>query len=187
MRRIGVLLLACASLACDGGKPASQSPLAPGAPGETPVAGDDMSPAPRLAVTLLWPTAGATGLVPRGAEIFATSSPVDRAKQVLGLLLGPPPERGLVAPLPEGTRVEVVFIDASGTATVSFSREMVDKAPGGSAWEIAAVNAVVGSLTRSVPKIKRVRILVSGQQVDTLTGHLDLRQPLILDERSLAP
>jgi spore germination protein GerM len=186
MRRLP-LLLAVALAACGGEKKPAEATPVPGMSGNAPGGAQDMAPAPRVAVTLLWPSAGAAGLVPRNAEIFATSSPVDRAKQVLGLLLAPPPERGLLSPLPGGTRVEVVFLDASGTATVSLSREAVDKAHGGSAWEIAAVNSVVGSLVRSVPQIKRVRILVAGQQVETLTGHLDLTQPLVLDARSLAP
>ena len=36
----------------------------------------------------------------------------------------------------------------------------------------------MNALTTNVPEITAVQIMVEGQEVDTLAGHVDLRQPL---------
>ena len=38
--------------------------------------------------------------------------------------------------------------------------------------------AIVNSVTVNLPAITRVQILVDGKEVDTLAGHVDIRQPL---------
>jgi len=43
---------------------------------------------------------------------------------------------------------------------------------------MAAVYSVVDSLAVNFPQIRQVRIFVEGKPVDTLKGHLDLREPL---------
>lgn len=38
--------------------------------------------------------------------------------------------------------------------------------------------SIVDALTMNVPAIKTVQILVDGQSIETLAGHVDLRHPL---------
>jgi hypothetical protein len=142
---------------------------------------------PRRQVTLYWPAADGTGLRPSTVEVFATESTADQAKQVLGKLLSGEPPQGCVAPLPPGVRLRALFVDERGTAHVSFSRDLVDSAPGGSAWELAAVHAVVNSLTSSLKEIQRVQFLVEGAEVETLAGHVELSAPIAFSTRALAP
>jgi hypothetical protein len=54
--------------------------------------------------------------------------------------------------------------------------------PGGSHNEMMAVYALVSVLTTNLSPIARVQILVDGREVDTLTGHVDLREPLRKNE-----
>ena len=49
---------------------------------------------------------------------------------------------------------------------------------GGSLEEIFTVYALVNALTSNLPEIRAVQILIEGQEVDTLAGHVDLRHPL---------
>jgi hypothetical protein len=37
-----------------------------------------------------------------------------------------------------------------------------------------------------LPEVRGVRLLVEGQEVDTLTGHLDLTRPIAFDDRLVA-
>lgn len=187
MRRAAVRV-ACGMMlvlsACGGG---SEGPSPP-APSSQPVPiiippDPPQSDMPRRSVTLLLPSTDASGLRAIPAEIFSTASPVDQAKQIVGLLLAPPHDDTVTRPFPEGTLLRSVFLDGRGTAFVSLSREAVTKAPGGSTWEMLAVSALVGTLQRSMPSIKRVQLLIEGQEIDTLTGHLDLRAPVSLDDR----
>jgi len=50
--------------------------------------------------------------------------------------------------------------------------------PGGALEETLTVYSIVDALTVNLPAILRVQILVGGKEVDTLAGHVDLRQPL---------
>jgi hypothetical protein len=45
-----------------------------------------------------------------------------------------------------------------------------------------AVYAIVSVLTTNLSPVARVQILVDGREVDTLTGHVDLREPLRKNE-----
>ena len=48
---------------------------------------------------------------------------------------------------------------------------------GGSTGEEFLVGSVVDTLT-NFPEIKRVKILVQGREIETLSGHMDLSTPL---------
>ena len=46
--------------------------------------------------------------------------------------------------------------------------------------------AVVNAVTANLSSINAVQILVNGQEVDTLAGHVDLQRPLELNMRWVA-
>lgn len=176
---------------CTGGadeQPSSGSPEVE-AVAEAPVA-EDEGALPRAAVTLFLPAADAPLLREVPGEIFATAAASDRAKQLVGQVLAPPSAAGVVAPFPPGTTLRALFLDRKrGTAYVSLSKEARGPATQGSAGELLAVGSLVNTLTRSLPEVKRVQLLVEGQEVESLTGHLDLTAPLAFNPRlvSAAP
>jgi hypothetical protein len=45
-----------------------------------------------------------------------------------------------------------------------------------------ATYAIVSVLTTNLTPITRVQILIDGREVETLTGHVDLREPLRKNE-----
>jgi hypothetical protein len=45
---------------------------------------------------------------------------------------------------------------------------------------------VVNSIILNCPEVSAVQILFGGHEVDTLTGHLDLSRPLVLNKRFIA-
>ena len=59
-----------------------------------------------------------------------------------------------------------------------YSGEVSKNHPGGSLDEILTVYAIVDALTDNLPAITAVQILIDGEEVDTLAGHVDLRRPL---------
>ncbi len=193
-RGLAVLVLALASLGAACGSPEGSGDDAATPPGATTAASPaDSEPpvpgeatAPRRTVTVLWPATDAAGLRAREAEVFNTRDPADLGRQIIGLLLGPAPETSVANPLPAGTKLLALFVDDRGIARVNLSREAAS-VPGGSTWEMLAVHAVVGSLIRSIPQVRRVQILVDGREIETLAGHLDLRGPLTLDETLILP
>lgn len=118
------------------------------------------------------PSGAAAGVSPGGAY-----DPIDRSRSVLEAQLAPPPPP-LISPFPADTRVRAVYLTPAGDAFVDLTADVTHGHGGGSLDELLTVYALVNALTMNVPEISAVQILVEGREVDTLVGHVDLRQPL---------
>lgn len=97
----------------------------------------------------------------------------------LASLLEGPKLEDLVAVIPPEVRV-LGYSQRGDILFVNFSHHLITNHPGGSAGEIITVYGIVNTLV-GASGIKRVQILVENEQIDTLTGHLDLQQPLTKD------
>ncbi len=86
---------------------------------------------------------------------------------------------GCERPLPPGAKLLGITV-ADGLASADFSQELVSGFRGGSDNEGVTVFAIVNTLT-SLPTVDRVRILVQGEPITTIGGHLDLTVPLKYD------
>jgi len=62
-------------------------------------------------------------------------------------------------------------------ARVDFSQELMDDHWGGTAGETMTVYSIVNTLTQ-FNSVDQVQILIAGQQVETLAGHIELSQPI---------
>lgn len=100
------------------------------------------------------------------------------------LLRGEVP-RGCDRPLPPGTELRGITLDG-GVATVDFSEQLQSGFRGGSDNEGVVIYSIVNTLT-SLPTIERVQILVEGQHINTIGGHLDISGPLEFDGELVAP
>jgi hypothetical protein len=84
----------------------------------------------------------------------------------------------LVSAIPPGTALRAVYITERGDAYVDLSSEAVTAHPGGTLNELLTVYTIVDALTVNLPGVQSVQILIDGREVETLAGHVDLRQPL---------
>ena len=114
------------------------------------------------------------------------ASPAEQARALVEAQLQPAPAP-LAQSIAEGTRVRQIFVAEDGTAFVDLSKEAVTNHRGGSLDELFAVYAIVNAVTVNLPAIKSVQILIDGQEVDTLAGHVDLRHPLARNLRWVEP
>ena len=135
----------------------------------------------RRDITLFFQDPGSDLLMPEERQIFETNSLTDQAKQIVVGLIDGPQNPSLLPTMPEKTRVLGLYMDRDGTAWVDLSHEVVSDHIGGTAEEVATIFSLVNSLTVSLPEIKRVHILVNGEERDTLNSHLDLRRDFIKD------
>lgn len=110
-------------------------------------------------------------------EIEAGGDPADGIRRLVEELIKGS-TRDYVAPLPAETKIRQVFI-ARDTAYVDFSREIMERFAYGSSSELAAVYAVVNTITSNFRDVKRVALLVEGGEKETLGGHVDLSRPLL--------
>lgn len=133
------------------------------------------APQPLRYVTLFFANAEGTGLTgeirqrPPCASLAACVNDVIRT-----LLDGPGPGLTLLFPLP--TELNKVAVQGD-TATVDFSRDMVNRLPGGAMSELFCLTSLADTLAVNFPQIRQLNILVDGVPVPTLKGHVDLRQP----------
>ena len=86
-----------------------------------------------------------------------------------------PVSKQLMNLFPPGTDVRSVKVEGD-TATVDFNQNFASQGQG-SFTERMMVNAVVCTLTE-FPEIKKVKFLVEGKDIDTISGHMDLLEPL---------
>lgn len=98
---------------------------------------------------------------------------------MIELCQGPEKSDNLLATIPPGVTLKDINIK-DGLARVDFSRELKTRHWGGSSGEILTVYSIVNTLTQ-FHSIEKVEILVEGQRLDTLAGHLDLSKPLERD------
>lgn len=129
-----------------------------------------------LAATLYYVAEDGMELVGLDREVPADPDILVRTRAIIEHLLADPPAP-LVSAFPEGTRLRAIYITA-GDAYVDLSQEVTTAHSGGSLEELFTVYALVNALTGNVPEILAVQILIEGQEVDTLAGHVDLRHPL---------
>ena len=104
----------------------------------------------------------------------------EQAREIVAAQIAPVVEP-LVSAIPPGTTLRAVFITKSGEAYVDLSREARVAHPGGTVDELLTVYTIVNALTVNLPAVTAVQLLVDGKEVDTLSGHVDLRHPLAKD------
>ena len=158
----------------------SSSSLPP--PGSSPLA---VGQPERREIFVLFPSGEDDLLHAQKRTIFWTSTVEDRAKQALAELISGPTE-GLLPIIPADARVREFYLLPDGTGFVDFSRELL-KMPGGSATEHLISGAIVDTLAVNFPQVRKLGILVEGEEIETLNGHLDTRLPVRPDPSILEP
>jgi len=101
----------------------------------------------------------------------------EQAREIVAAQIAPVAEP-LVSAVPAGTKLRALFLTERGDAFVDLSREAVTAHSGGTLNELLTVYTIVNALTVNLPAVRSVQILVDGKEVQTLAGHVDLRQPL---------
>lgn len=122
--------------------------------------------------TIFW-AAGEEKLAPVPVELPLSADPVQRSKQVLEELIANPPTPEQRT-LPADAILLGFYILPDGTAVTDFSDALVTEVPSGIASETLAIDSIAQTLETNVSSLHRLKILIHGQEVETLAGHLDL-------------
>ena len=133
----------------------------------------------KQSVTLYFPSNQGKLVAESRAMPMATSDS-DRIRQIiLALIAGPTQQAGRV--LPPSADVRAVFLTSDGTAYLDLSNSALTGFLPGIESETLAVYSIVNSVAANVPAVKKVKILVQGQEVETLDGHADLTCEFVPD------
>jgi spore germination protein GerM len=131
---------------------------------------------PRVKAKMFWGSGIDDGnLVPVTVELPLSNDPNLRAKEILNTLLAGPvdPE---ARTLPPDAALLAFYILPDGLAVADFSEALANSIPSGIQSEQLAVESITRTLEANVPQVQRLRILIHGQEAETLAGHLDLSQ-----------
>jgi hypothetical protein len=114
-----------------------------------------------------------SSLAPVTVQIPLSANPVERSKQIILALitLAPAPERRT---LPADATLLGFYITPDGTGVADFSDDLQTGIPSGILSEQLAVASLVQTLSANKIGVQKLKILIHGQEAETLAGHLDL-------------
>jgi spore germination protein GerM len=131
-------------------------------------------------VTLYFGSSDGGSLVVEHRQIRSSRDVLENMRRVLEALVAGPEAEG-VSSIPASARLRGVFIH-DRTAFIDFSREIVSDFAGGTAAEYVLVASLVQTACANFPEVDAVRILVEGEEVNTIGGHLLVSRPLKAQE-----
>lgn len=125
-----------------------------------------------VAAKIFW-AAGPDAVAPSEVDLPLSADPGTRGRQVLDALIAksPSPEQRT---LPADAVVLGFYVLPDGTAIADFSDALASETPSGIASEQLAVDSIARTLEANLPAAHRLKILIHGQEVETLAGHADL-------------
>ena len=135
---------------------------------------------------MFWLSASSpTALESTPVELPLSADPVERSKQLLIAVIAkaPAPERRTLA---ADATLLAFYIQPDGTAIADFSDELSSGTPSGILSEQLAVDSITQTLGANVPGIRQLKILIHGQEADTLAGHIDLTGLFPIPQAALA-
>ena len=140
---------------------------------------------PRVKAKLFWASGNSDGtLLDSTVELPLANDPVLRSKQVLNTLLAGPVDADLRT-LPPDAVLLAFYLLPNGTAIADFSEALATATPSGIQSEQLAVDSITRTLEANVPGVQRLKILIHGQEVETLAGHLDLTGTFLVNTKGV--
>ena len=117
--------------------------------------------------------AGADAIAPFEVQLPLSADPVERSKQLLRELISNPPTPDQRV-LPADTTLLGFYILPNGTVVADFSDALESEMPSGILSEKLAVDSIARTLESNVTGLRRLKILIHGQEADTMAGNVDL-------------
>jgi Sporulation and spore germination len=138
----------------------------------------------RVKAKLFWASNAHDGsLAPVTIDLPLSGDPALRAKQVVNTLLAGPADSELRT-LPPDAVLLAFYLLPDGTGIADFSEAMASSIPSGIGSEQLALDSITRTLAANVPQVMRLKILIHGQEVETLAGHLDLTGLFVVNPRA---
>jgi hypothetical protein len=142
---------------------------------------------PRVKAKLFWASGADDGTVSAvTVELPLAKDPVLRSKQVLNTLLAGPVDTELRT-LPPDAALLAFYLLPDGTAIADFSEALATSIPSGIESEQMALDSITKTLEANVPQVRKLKVLIHGQEVETLAGHLDLSQVFVVSTTAGPP
>jgi len=133
---------------------------------------------PKIKATLFFLSEDGLHLVPTEREVPLAEGPVAQARSILEAQLSAEAPAPLISTVPKGSTLRGIYVSERNEVFVDLEPTIRTAHPGGTTGELMTVYTIVNAVLTNLPDLKEVQILIGGQEVDTLAGHVDLRRPL---------
>jgi hypothetical protein len=125
-------------------------------------------------------------LLPEKRYVYNEADLAQQVKEITKALLDGSKNR-LVNTFPAGVTVRDVKVNKEGTAMISFSKSLTKLHPGGSTAEMATIYSLTNSVTENVSGVKKVKILIDGNEISSIKGHISTKKEFAPDRELFAP
>ena len=140
----------------------------------TDVQTDPIGPIP---VHLYFGSPSGAYLISENRVVGETGDSVQLARAILEALISGP-QSNLNRTLPAASRLRAVFIGTDNICTADFNSAIREGHPGGCRGEMLTVYSIVNSLIINIPSIKKIKLLIDGNDIESLAGHINMQIPL---------
>jgi hypothetical protein len=137
---------------------------------------------PRIKAILFFASEDGLKLVPTEREVPLADGVVAQARSIIEAQLAAEAPAPLVSAIPKGVTLRGIFVSDRNEVFVDLDPSIRTAHPGGTLQEMMTVYTIVHAVLTNLPNLQEVQILIGGQEVDTLAGHVDLRRPLRKNE-----
>lgn len=127
-------------------------------------------------VTLYFGSPDGASLVAEERTMSSSDKATDNLRNLIENLISGPREGG-TATLPSSVRLRGLYLHEK-TAVIDFSGELVEDFSGGTTAEYMLVASLVQTVCANFPRVEAVRMLVEGDEIESLGGHLSIAGPL---------
>ncbi len=115
-------------------------------------------------------------MVPVEYKIELSASREENYKKFIDILLKG--EENHITPVPEEVELRTLYlIEKPGMLVLDFTEELIQKFPAGTASELEFIYFMVNNICYNFNEIKKVKILIAGNEIQTISGHIDIEQP----------
>jgi hypothetical protein len=140
---------------------------------------------PIVKAQLFWSSGVEDGsIAPVRVDLPLSKDPVIRAKQVLNTLLAGPADSDLRTVPPDAVLL-AFYLLPDGTGIADFSEALSTSIPSGIESEQMAVDSITRTLEANVAQVRWLKILIHGQEVETLAGHIDLTRTFLVNANAV--
>jgi spore germination protein GerM len=87
-------------------------------------------------------------------------------------------EENYISPIPEGIQLRsLYYIEDENLLVLDFNEELIVKFPAGTNTELEFIYFFVDNFCYNFKEIKKVMFLVAGNNIKSLSGHIDMEGP----------
>jgi hypothetical protein len=117
---------------------------------------------------------------PVSYELKLSGTREEKYRQFFDLLMK---ERAdYIVPVPLGVTIRSIYlVDAQNMMVLDFSDELLNNFPSGTSSELEFIYFFVNNICYNFRDIKKVKILIAGNEYPSITGHVDIENPYYPD------